>query len=232
MKRFILDLGCGGGAKYHHLKKRGRYVGIDISSADLRFSRRMHPEGHFLRAESGALPLKDASIEEAHLYDVLEHIDRREEAFRHLHRCIAPGGLLVVEIPYWKSEEMLVRALPSYLDEVGHKGIVRAEELRRLAHGRFRLVKTRKKHGMQNLLLRYYIAGGGHVESQAGVFSNDIRFLDLVTHLFSEDLFFLRIFKVIPVWLFFPVWLFTLPVGMVVSRVFPKTIRYEFRREG
>jgi SAM-dependent methyltransferase len=53
------------------------------------------------------LPLPDASIDSALMSSVLEHIAEPRHLLQELHRCLAPGGYVVIEVPflYWLHEE-------------------------------------------------------------------------------------------------------------------------------
>jgi SAM-dependent methyltransferase len=95
----LLDIGCGDGVFLRHVAPRlARAVGVD-----------QNPEGIRSLAEAGieayCADLEDFAAENAAQFDLvcafqlLEHLPRVEAFAESAHRCVAPGGLLLVSVP-------------------------------------------------------------------------------------------------------------------------------------
>lgn len=92
----LLDVGCGE-RPYSHCKSAvTRWVGFDAdhnSSADITGS-------------VYHVPLGDGSIDTVLCTQVLEHLERPQEALQELNRVLKPGGSLILSVPqYWPLHE-------------------------------------------------------------------------------------------------------------------------------
>lgn len=84
----VLDLGCGS-------RKRPGAIGTDLnqrSAADI-----IHDLSRF------PYPFRDSSANEVHLDNVLEHLDDIIPVMEELHRICAPGALVTIHVPYFRS---------------------------------------------------------------------------------------------------------------------------------
>lgn len=98
----VLELGCGGGAVTAHLSRIGFQVtGVDGHLPRIREAARRTPRGFFLvhDLEQGTGPLSAGAYDAVGLFDVLEHLDRPQEALRAALHCARPEGLLVGTVP-------------------------------------------------------------------------------------------------------------------------------------
>lgn len=97
----VLDLGCAFGFATHMLRRRGYdAVGVDRSPAYIARARRADPQTTYLVADAAHVPLPDASFEGLLLLDVLEHLPAERSALAEAARLLAPGGTLVLSVPY------------------------------------------------------------------------------------------------------------------------------------
>ena len=103
----VLDFGCGLGRLAGALSSRfTNYVGVDVSSTMVQQARDLHADrGNctFVVAGDPTLPdIHDQSIDMVVSFFVLQHVDDRtrvEQALTAMARVLAPGGLLVVQLP-------------------------------------------------------------------------------------------------------------------------------------
>jgi SAM-dependent methyltransferase len=95
----LLDFGCGGGAFLEQMHYAGWQVtGVDMSEVAVQ---RVRAELG-VRALAGSLPhpeLPEPSFDVVTMWHSLEHVHNPVEVLRAAHRLLAPGGLLVVEVP-------------------------------------------------------------------------------------------------------------------------------------
>ncbi|HOW28990.1 MAG TPA: methyltransferase domain-containing protein [Elusimicrobiota bacterium] len=126
----VIDIGCGTGFKTIAAGKICHSgFGVD-QCEDLLFigkreaSRQNQLHVHFLRADmESSLCFKKDSFDAVMLFDVLEHVHRRNELLREIHYILKPTGILLLSVPNretdWKKH--LQRAgLPFYSD-LDHK---------------------------------------------------------------------------------------------------------------
>ncbi|MGH9310945.1 MAG: class I SAM-dependent methyltransferase [Vicinamibacterales bacterium] len=95
----ILDCGCGTGNNLRMLRAYGRPAGIDITFSGLAYARR-HGEQLVARASASSLPFSDATFDLVTSFDVIYAFDDAMAgmALREMHRVLAPGGHLVLNV--------------------------------------------------------------------------------------------------------------------------------------
>jgi SAM-dependent methyltransferase len=108
----ILDAGCGTGINLEYLAEFGNVVGADSSEEAIEFCRRRGNQSVQL-ANLCNLDWPDASFDLVTALDVIEHIDRDDDAVRELVRVAKPGGHLLVTVPAFPE-------LWSEHDEINH----------------------------------------------------------------------------------------------------------------
>jgi ubiquinone/menaquinone biosynthesis C-methylase UbiE len=99
----VLEIGFGGGVNIQGiLDQSALVVGVDrsrdaVTAADRRFRlARSRGRANFLLGEVESLPLADNSFTKAITVHTVYFWTSLEQGFRELHRCLQPGGLLVV----------------------------------------------------------------------------------------------------------------------------------------
>ena len=95
----VLDVGSGGGEFSYLLTKLGQQViGVEPNVGYAEFSRREYGL-NIRRAFIGDVQLEPASRDLVTIWHVLEHTENPDAVLLQLRRVLAPGGLLVVEVP-------------------------------------------------------------------------------------------------------------------------------------
>lgn len=98
----VLDLGCGTGVVLSELQAKGEAVGLDMSARALEFcvARGL---ADLVQGDGRSLPFGDARFGAIVGLDVFEHIDDDVRAFQEALRSLAPGGILVMSVPAFRS---------------------------------------------------------------------------------------------------------------------------------
>ncbi len=98
----VLDVGCGAGLSLPMLARRfrpSRLIGLDAvpdrleDAAGHVAGRGISPE--LLRADAGAIPLEDASVDLLFCHQTFHHLVRQDVALREFRRVLKPNGLLL-----------------------------------------------------------------------------------------------------------------------------------------
>jgi SAM-dependent methyltransferase len=229
MTKRILDFGCGKGYRAPVMGRSGEYYGVDISAENIDLAKQDFPRYKWILLKDGVLPFPDKYFDEAHAYDVLEHVSSVDGTLAEISRCLKPGANFIIEVPSRRSEEIMLKIHPSYWKESGHQRIIDDQIVNQFKEKfGLRLKHKSVKRGFNNLVMIYYFMSGKSIVRDTGDFSGQNVILKRLAHLFSEDFFATRFFRQLwPLWLVFPIWMFTLPLGRLISLAFPKSIRYE-----
>jgi ubiquinone/menaquinone biosynthesis C-methylase UbiE len=91
----VLDLATGVGAMAHQLELRFldlRLVGVDLSTSQLRASRKNHSQIPVLRADATQLPFADETFDVVHCSWLLEHVPSPLSVLKETRRVLKRGG--------------------------------------------------------------------------------------------------------------------------------------------
>lgn len=110
----VLDAGCGTGGLIRHLQDREpqwRVTGLDASPLACALATR-RCRARVVEGSAGALPFPDAAFGAVVAADLLYALDDPAAALREFHRCLWPGGWVVVNVPayrwLWSYHDMAV----------------------------------------------------------------------------------------------------------------------------
>jgi SAM-dependent methyltransferase len=93
----LVDVGCGSGALWGHLRGRfDRYVGVDVVRYE---GFPADGEFHPLDLDRGDAPLPDGTADVAAGVETIEHLENPRAFVRLLTRLVRPGGWVVVTTP-------------------------------------------------------------------------------------------------------------------------------------
>jgi ubiquinone/menaquinone biosynthesis C-methylase UbiE len=109
-------VGCGNAYTLAKYAERGAHVhGVDVTEAAIRISRRrfeyQNLKGDFIVGNGEELPYKSDYFECICSMGVLHHVPDPEKAVSEIHRCLAPGGRLIVMF-YHKNSVLYRIAMP------------------------------------------------------------------------------------------------------------------------
>jgi len=218
----ILDLGCGVGGRSKYLSKVGKVTGVDISAKNIETAKQKYPEIDFRVMSAENLSFEKDFFDRIYAYDVLEHVDNLDKTMGEIRRVLKSGGKLQVDIPYWRSEKILLKLKSDYFKEIGHKRIFASGEMpNKLKEKSFKVLRTRRKKFYQNIFwIIEFWRGKDIADEVGGVVSQtafDV-FLQNILIFFTPELFQTKAKY------FFPIWIITLPIGKLFDLIFPKTI--------
>jgi 2-polyprenyl-3-methyl-5-hydroxy-6-metoxy-1,4-benzoquinol methylase len=100
---WVLDIGCSGGTFLHELSRRGVAVkGLDFSEEAVRHAREVYGLDCAV-GEVEQSPWPDQTFSVVTCFHVLEHLRHPRAFLRSVHRALAPGGRLVLQVPNIRS---------------------------------------------------------------------------------------------------------------------------------
>lgn len=99
----VLDAGCGLGYGTATLSAAGaaHVTGVDVAQDAVDRARAAAQDGavDFVVADIHALPFEGASFDMVTCFEVIEHVERQDEAVAELRRVLRPGGVLAISSP-------------------------------------------------------------------------------------------------------------------------------------
>lgn len=99
-KSKILNVGCGTGGTLAVLEKYGAVTNVDVSTEAIKF---MKKAGYKVDKVTGIkLPYKDNSFDTIVAFDVLEHIEAHDEAFKEWFRVLKKDGAILFTVPAYQ----------------------------------------------------------------------------------------------------------------------------------
>ncbi len=98
----VLEIGIGcGGLLVQLIPTCGTVTGVDfdpetVASGQAEFG----SKARILQADAKALPFPDASFSHVVCLEVLEHLGDYRAGIEEIHRCLKPGGVVIVSVPW------------------------------------------------------------------------------------------------------------------------------------
>ncbi len=233
MRKKVLEIGCGQGFNAYCLSKHNDVIGVDISKEDIAISKKRYPNVDFRLMNIENLQFEDKYFDEVYALDTLEHVDNLDKVITEVKRVLKNSGKFIVNIPYWKSEQWLLKLMPTYFEEIHHIRVFTEEELENLLSKKgFSLIK-KSRTGFLNHIFQYYMfKRKGRNNSQLGIgnWRENWKTKSLFAGLMLFDI---QLFKT-PL-KYFPLWILTLPTGLIISSIgnifFPKSLFYILKNE-
>lgn len=111
----VLEVGCGGGAFARAIKRHRpelEIVGCDLSQEVLAVAKKKGRGVKYQQADVYQLPFKDKSFQAVVSFDVWEHLEKPEEAFKEVFRVLKPGGIFHFFVPTEGNPLHLFQILP------------------------------------------------------------------------------------------------------------------------
>ena len=131
----VIDVGCGEGMVAHELQKlplRLDYRGFELNPMAVAAARALNPGMSFAQADLFALDLRDEPADLVMMLEVLEHLERPEQAVERLARWTRRAGLFSVPWEPWFRLGNLARG--KYVKRLGNH----PEHIQQFSPGTFR----------------------------------------------------------------------------------------------
>jgi SAM-dependent methyltransferase len=138
--RAVLDAGCGVGYGSAMLARAGasEVVGVDLSDKAVEAAAAgAPPNATFLTGDVHALPFEADRFDLVVCFEVIEHVEGRDEVIAELARVLAPGGVLALSSP---NRDVYPAGNPHHVHEYV------PEELRAALAAHFAHVELRRQH--------------------------------------------------------------------------------------
>ncbi len=220
MKNTILDLGCGTGNELLKFYGKFNVVGIDLDPENIKICQEKMPNGSF---EIGDISKTDFSkfsnIKKVICTEVLEHIENWQEVISNLEN-LTSGTKLYITVPYFKSEEKLLKLRPNYWLEIGHIDFFNGSEIKKgLQKAGFKNISTERHNAALYFELKSLFKR--NAKCLRNTYYEQILPLPLTLfyQLFRPNLFQTKLKYL------FPIWIFTLPLGFLLDKFWGAGIR-------
>lgn len=226
----ILDLGCGQGHSTFLLSKKNKTVGIDICQKDIKIAQSRYPNVDFRIMSAEKIDFPDNYFEQVQCFDVFEHLDNLIVVIKEIKRVLKKNGQLRINIPYWKSENWLLKLRPTYFKEIHHVRIFQENELENLmSEYNLKLIEKKRINFLTHIEHYFMFKRKINNKSQLGIGNWRDTPFTFVLHL--TLLYFSKSVLYTPL-IYFPIWTITIPIGETINyfgnKFFPKTINYVF----
>lgn len=109
----LLDVGCGYGNLLRELRSQEWNLhGLEVSERAIEVARKQAPDAQFVQGTTEDADFAPESMDCVTMIAVLEHMKDPRAALRRVGHWLAPGGLLVVQVPYIQAFFRLAQRLP------------------------------------------------------------------------------------------------------------------------
>jgi ubiquinone/menaquinone biosynthesis C-methylase UbiE len=105
-KAKMLDIGCGGGTLLDRIARKAGLnwsAGVDASFGAIRYAAQNHKGPRYLCADFYELPFKNSTFGYVTAIEVLEHLEKPENALRELRRVLKDNGKILILVPNEKN---------------------------------------------------------------------------------------------------------------------------------
>jgi SAM-dependent methyltransferase len=96
---YLFDAGCGEGYFLEYAEKYYDAHGMDVSEYGIRAARHRASKSTVLVGSVAHIGYKEESFDIITCFDVLEHLERPDEAIKECRRILKGGGIFVVRVP-------------------------------------------------------------------------------------------------------------------------------------
>lgn len=231
----ILELGCGKGRNAAVLSKKPNthVTGVDLSVENINTAKQSYPNLVFEVGSADDLNFPSDKFDEIYAYDIFEHVDDLPKCLAETARVLKSGGKLIINVPAPASERWLLKVRPTYFEEIHHVRIFENNDLQQqVEQNNLKLLKKQARDFSDHLILYYVFKTTKNSDSQLGIGNWRDSWMGRVLfgmHAFTKpSLVFSSPLK------FIPIWLVTIPIGMLINSIgnkyFPKSMYYEFEK--
>jgi SAM-dependent methyltransferase len=112
----LLDVPAGGGYLKNYLSPSIKYQGLDFSDG-------FAPNSEIASCSETAIPIESNSIEKVVCLAAMHHVENKAGFISELHRCLVPGGaLLIADVTQGSKEALFLNGFVNQWNSLGHNG--------------------------------------------------------------------------------------------------------------
>ncbi len=224
----ILNLWCWTWSNIPQIIKRWKIYNVDIDSKSIAIAKKRFPKCKYILSKAEDIKFNKKFFDEIYCFDVLEHVTDFKKTMKNIYDFLKDDGSLYVEIPYEKSEKILSNINKDYLKQIGHQRIFSYKDLRRtFSECNFNIIKMIKSRGICHIYLYLLFKLWIDISNQQWQikWSKKLfeRLLMALTIRFDKNILntYLK---------YIPIRIITLPIGAIISEIFPKTIILKLKK--
>ncbi len=120
----LLDVGCGYGKLLINMSDLPwDLTGIELSTTALSYAKEKLPDAAFHQTSIEQAPIENAGQDCITCIAVLEHVSDPRDVLQRFYDWLAPGGLLVIQVPYvvpFLRAKRFIPAIPIYFEAPSH----------------------------------------------------------------------------------------------------------------
>ena len=159
----------------------------------------------------------------------MEHVDNLEFVLDEINRVASDNCKVLIEVPYYKSEEFLLKINNKYWEKLHHVRMFKKWELEREFKKRwFSLLNKKRFKFFENIYLWYMLSKWNIITQKWEFDIKSPRWLSIMLYAFSKNIVFDKItLKSI---ILIPLFVFLSPVRYIWDFIFPKSIQFLFKK--
>lgn len=224
----ILDIWCWGwNNKYKIYNKNYKTYWVDIDINNVNTCRNKFPDSIFQLVKPwDKLPFDNNYFDTLHSLDTLEHVDDLKQILEESTRVLKKWWKFIIEIPYWKSEQFLLKIKPEYWEQVHHVRMFKEWELENIMNNFwYELIKKKKLNFFENIVLYFQFKKWDIISQKWDSNVKIPYFIKLLKYCTDKESTFRNTKTSLILW---PVFLIIYPIRIILNRVFPKSISFNF----
>jgi len=231
-KEKVLDLWCWewNNSNWIYTNKNHYVIWIDIDKGNINKCRKKYLQHKFILVEPDKqLPFNNDYFNLIQSLDVLEHVDNLEFILDEISRVASNNCEVIIEVPYYKSEEFLLKINKRYWEKLHHVRMFKKWQLEQKFFKRWFVLLRKKRFKFFDNIYLWYMLSKWNIITQKWEFDITSPYLlSVISYAFNKNIVFNKItFKSV---ILIPLYIFFSPIRWIWDFIFPKSIKFIFRK--